>query len=170
MSQPTTGRGITQFRHLFRSLVVDPALLYAQLVSVEIVAEVVLREVGPTDDLIYTPLVTLTTLLFQILSDDHSCRNAVARLRAWRVAEGLPPCSLATGGYCKARQRLPETLLPRLVRELADGLQGQAPGGWLFHGRNVVIVDGSGVSMPDTPENQRAYPQHSGQKPGCGCP
>jgi hypothetical protein len=98
MSQPTTGQGITQFGRLFRSLVLDPALLYAQLVSVEIVAEVVLQEVGQTDDLIYTPLVTLTTFLFQILSDDHSCRNAVARLRAWRVAEGLPPCSLATGG------------------------------------------------------------------------
>src|SRR5436305_8041830 len=170
MSQPTTGRGITQFRHLFRSLVVDPALLYAQLVSVEIVAEVVLREVGPTDDLIYTPLVTLTTLLFQILSDDHSCRNAVARLRAWRVAEGLPPCSLATGGYCRARQRLPEALLPRLVRDLARGLQERAPIDWHYHGRPVVNVDGTCVSMPDTPANQKAYPQHFRQKPGCGFP
>jgi hypothetical protein len=170
MSQPTTGQGITQFGRLFRSLVLDPALLYAQLVSVEIVAEVVLQEVGQTDDLIYTPLVTLTTFLFQILSDDHSCRNAVARLRAWRVAEGLPPCSLATGGYCRARQRLPETLLPRLVRDIAGGLQERAPAGWLFHGRSVKIVDGTCVSMPDTTRNQRAYPQHRNQKRGCGFP
>ena len=170
MSQPTTGKGITQFGRLFRSLVLDPALLYAQLVSVEIVAEVVLQEVGQTDGLIYTPLVTLTTFLFQILSDDHSCRNAVARLRAWRVAEGLPPCSLATGGYCRARQRLPETLLPRLVRDIAGGLQERAPAGWLFHGRSVKIVDGTCVSMPDTTRNQRAYPQHRNQKRGCGFP
>src|SRR4051812_40331225 len=126
MSQPTTGRGFAQFRLLFHSLVLDPALLYAQILLTEIIAEVVLQEVGETDDLIYTPLVTLTTLLFQTLSDDHSCRNAVARLRAWRVAEGLPPCSLATGGYCRARQRLPEGLLPRLMRATAAGLQERA--------------------------------------------
>jgi hypothetical protein len=170
MSQPTTGQGITQFRHLFRSLVLDPALLYAQILSVEILAEVVLQEVGDTGDLIYTPLVTLTTFLFQILSDDHSCRNAVARLRAWRVAEGLSPCSLATGGYCRARQRLPEGLLPRLARAPAGGLQERAPAGWHFHGRPVTIVDGTCVSMPDTPENQRAYPQHFRQRRGCGFP
>jgi hypothetical protein len=34
----------------------------------------------------------------------------------------------------------------------------------------VKIVDGTGVSMPDTPENQKAFPQSSGQKPGCGFP
>jgi hypothetical protein len=100
----------------------------------------VLQEVGKTGDRIFTPLVTLATFLSQILSDDHSCRGAVARLKAWRAAQGLPPCSLATGGYCKARQRLPETLLPRLVRQSADGLQRQAPASWLFHERSVVIV------------------------------
>ena len=75
-----------------------------------------------------------------------------------------------TGGYCRARRRLPEGLLPLLSRALAEGLQGRAPDGWLFHGRSVVIVDGTCVSMPDTPANQRAFPQHSNQKPGCGFP
>lgn len=98
MSQPTTTQSITQFRSLFRSLVLDPALLYGQVLSAKIVAQVVHQEVGETDDRIYTPLVTLATFLFQILSKDHSCRNAVARLRGWRVARGLSPCSLATGG------------------------------------------------------------------------
>jgi len=108
--------------------------------------------------------------LSQLLSDDQTCLPAVARLLAWRVARGLPACSPDTGGYCKARQRLPETLLPRLAREAADGLQGNAPEAWLFHGRRVVLADGSTVSMPDTPENQAEYPQHSAQKPGCGFP
>ncbi len=40
----------------------------------------------------------------------------------------------------------------------------------MFHGRRVVIVDGSTVSMPDTPANQQAFPQHSNQKRGCGFP
>ena len=56
------------------------------------------------------------------------------------------------------------------MRDTADRLQQQAPDGWLFHGRAVTLVDGSTVSMPDTPANQAAYPQHGNQAPGCGFP
>jgi hypothetical protein len=165
---PTTARA--QFRDLFQSLVLDPALLFAQVLTPEDIAQAVAQQVGKTADRIFTPLVTLATFLAQVLADDHSCRAAVARLKAWLTARGLPSCSLATGGYCKARRRLPEALLHRLVRQAAEGLQDRARAGWLFHGRRVVIVDGSAVSMPDTPENQGQYPQHPGQKPGCGFP
>jgi hypothetical protein len=34
----------------------------------------------------------------------------------------------------------------------------------------VLIVDGTAVTMPDTRENQAAFPQHGRQKPGCGSP
>jgi len=47
-------------------------------------------------------------------------------------------------------------------------LQHQAPDAWLFHGRVVKIVDGTTVLMPDTPENQAAYPQLDSQAPGLG--
>jgi hypothetical protein len=105
-----------------------------------------------------------------VLGDDHSCQAAVGRLIAWRAARGLPPCSADTGGYCKARRRLPEALLPRLARDTADRVRDSAPGPWLFHGRRVVLADGTSVSMPDTPANQAAYPQHFSQKRGCGFP
>jgi hypothetical protein len=134
------------------------------------IARRVAEEVGQTRDRIFTPLVTLVTFLGQILAEDHSCQAAVDRLLAWRAARGLPKCSTDTGGYCKARQRLPESLLPRLVRDTADRLQEQARDDWLFHGRRVVIADGTAVSMPDTPANQAAYPQHALQKKGCGFP
>lgn len=49
---------------------------------------------------IYTPLVTLTVFLTQCLSQDHSCREAVSRLLAWRTKKGLPSCSTDTGAYC----------------------------------------------------------------------
>ena len=39
--------------------------------------------------------------------------------RHGRIAEPQPA---DTGGYCKARQRLPEALLPRLARDTADRL------------------------------------------------
>jgi len=170
MIHPIPATAGAQFGDLFRSLVLDPELLFGRVLSEATLTSIIADEAGPTGDRVFTPAVTTATFLAQVHSDDHSCRAAVARLKGWLAGRGLPPCSLATGGYCKARQRLPESLLPRLVRRTGDGLQEGAPDDWLFHGRRVVIVDGSGVSMPDTPENQRAYPQHSGQKAGCGFP
>jgi len=170
VSDPNRGGSPAQFRRLFRSFVVDPDLLFSHVLSAGSLAGIVAEEVGKTSDRIFTPLVTLCTFLAQVLSGDHGCRAAVARLLAWRCAEGLPPCSPDTGGYCKARQRLPETLLPRLVRDTADGLQEGAPGAWLFRGRKVTLVGGSTASMPDTPENQAEYSQHGNRAPGCGFP
>ena len=37
-------------------------------------------------------------------------------------------------------------------------------------GEGFRAVDGSTITMPDTPENQAAYPQQKTQKPGCGFP
>jgi hypothetical protein len=170
MSDHTSVRTFTQFRSLFCSLVFDPELSLGQVNSTKWISEVVAQEVGKTCDRVFSPLVTLALFLGQVLSDDHSCRAAVARLLAWRAACGLPECSPDTGGYCKARQRLPDSLLPRLVRESADREETHQVRDWLFHGRRVVIVDGSTVSMPDTPANQQAFPQHSNQKRGCGFP
>src|ERR1700676_4575622 len=59
-------------------------------------------------DRIYSPLVTLSVFLGQVLSADHSCRAAVARLIAHRLSQGQSPCSAETGAYCQERKRLPE--------------------------------------------------------------
>ena len=40
----------------------------------------------------------------------------------------------------------------------------------LWCGQRVKVVDDTGVSMPDTARNQRAFPQPSNQKKGCGFP
>lgn len=170
MSDPNPALADPQARSLFQSFVLDPAMIFARVIDSEDIARAIAEEVGNTRDRIFTPLVTLSLFLSQLLSDDHTCLPAVTRLLAWRTARGLSACSVDTGGYCKARQRLPETLLPRLVRETADGLQDNTPEAWLFSGRRVVLADGSTVSMPDTPENQAEYPQHTLQKPGCGFP
>jgi hypothetical protein len=119
---------------------------------------------------VYTPAVTVWVFLSQCLSPDHSCRDAVARLIAWRVARGQEPCSAVTGAYCTARNDLPEEALHALARDTGKQVEDEAPGTWLWHGRKVRAVDGSTISMPDTPENQAAYPQQKSQKPGCGFP
>lgn len=119
---------------------------------------------------IYTPTVTVWVFLSQCLSPDHSCRDAVARLMAWRLAQGLSPCSADTGAYCTARSDLPEEALHALVRETDKQIEDESPQTWLWHGRRVCVVDGSTITMPDTPKNQAAYPQQKSQKPGCGFP
>ena len=57
---------------------------------------------------IYKPIVTLTVFLTQCLSQDHSCREAVSKLLAWRTKQGLTTCSTDTGPYCTARDALPD--------------------------------------------------------------
>jgi hypothetical protein len=140
------------------------------VLTVKDIVDLISQEWAETCDRIFTPVVTLWTFLRQIHSDDPSCRAAVARLNATRVAQGLAPCSPRTGGYCKARQRIPETLLPHLVRLSGHRLQQQTPTAWHWHGRAVKLVDGSGVSMPDTEANQQEYPQPGSQAPGLGFP
>ena len=127
MPDPTAPGSTAQFPRLFRSLVLDPALLLAHALDAGDLARLVTEEVGPTRDRLFTPAVTTAVFLSQVSSDDQSCRSAVARLLAWRVARGLPACSPDAGGYCKARQRLPESLLPRSVRHVADRIGDQAP-------------------------------------------
>jgi hypothetical protein len=76
---------------------------------------------------IYTPAVTVWVFLSQCLSPDHSCRDAVVRLMAWRVAQKGTPCSAETGAYCTARDALPEPVCRELVRSTGRALEAQAP-------------------------------------------
>ncbi len=121
-------------------------------------------------DRLFSPVTTIWGFLSQVLSDDHSCRDAVSRVLAHRAASGLEPCSPNTASYCNARSRLPTAVLRALAKRTAQQLQGNLPEGWKWNGRNVFIADGSHVSMPDTPENQVAYPQPVVQQPGIGFP
>lgn len=122
------------------------------------------------NDRIYNPLVTLWVFLGQVLSVDHSCRGAVARLVAHRVSHGLSPCSSKTGAYCRARKRLPEKFFANIARVVGRQLTDQAEQEWLWKGRHVYMFYGTTVSMPDTPSNQKAYPQSNKQSPGVGFP
>ena len=130
-----------------------------------------LREAGAWfQGWIYTGAITTWLFLSQCLSADHSCRETVARLVAWRVKKGQPACSADTSAYCTARDQLPE----KTCRELAIGvgreLHQLAPESWLWKSRRVILGDGSTFTMADTVANQKEYPQQSSQKQGCGFP
>ncbi len=121
-------------------------------------------------DRMYNPVTTIWGFLSQVLSEDHSCRDAVSQIIAHRAACGQTVCSPNTASYCKARSRLPGEVLSVLAKRTAEQLQQSAPDPWKWNGRSVFIVDGSHVSMPDTAENQAEYPQPGTQKPGLGFP
>lgn len=103
-------------------------------------------------------------------SSDASCKDAVARVAADRVAQGKKACSPDTNSYCRARCRLPFSVVVELARGTGRELHRQAPANWRWKGRRVSIVDGSTTTMPDTPENQAEYPQSRTQKAGLGFP
>lgn len=119
---------------------------------------------------IYTPWITLSMFLSQILSSDHSCGDALERFQKYRKDCGLPPVADDTTSYCEARQRLPEQVVWELARRSGQASHQKADARWLFQGRVVKLLDGSTVIMPDTEANQAEYPQSPSQKPGLGFP
>lgn len=118
---------------------------------------------------LFPPTETLSMFMAQALSADRSCQRAVNELAVKQLQAGLKPCSTHTGGYCRARQRLPVEMVSSLVRNTGSLISSKAQSGhWM--GRPVRLVDGTTVVMPDTRANQEAYPQSRGQKPGLGFP
>lgn len=169
MEHCTWSRTAHQIDLIRSSFAQSRVLPFADLLSVEELAATVDHR-AEGDDPVYSLPITLWMFLGQIFDRDHSCRQAVSRLLAWRTATGQAACSANNGAYCKARQRLRESDLHRLVQHTGRGLHGKAVSAWKWQGRNVKIADGTTVTMPDTPANQRAYPQPDGQEPGLGFP
>jgi hypothetical protein len=159
-----------QWRFLRSQFLQDGGLPFSDVLSEGIIAQALTAINVCWLDRIYSPLVTLWVFLGQVLSADHSCRAAVSRLIAHRVSRGLQPCSAETGAYCQARKRLPEAFFSDVARGTGRALENNVDSRWLWKRRRVLVFDGAAVSMPDTPENQRAYPQPDTQKPGLGFP
>ena len=159
-----------QVESLRRQFAQAAGLPFADILSATQVQEVLSGCQVPFRERIFAPLITVSTFLSQVLDPDHSMRQAVARLIAYRASLGMASCSPDTRAYSKARQRLPEKVWAELTRRTGTDLLLEAPARWCWRGRDVKVVDGSTLSMPDTPSNQQAYPQSSQQKPGLGFP
>jgi Transposase DDE domain len=164
-----------QFRLLLGSLLQSPGLPFADALSAETI-ETAFEEEGVVfaqdEDAVYTPAITLWAFLSQTLfkQEQRSCAAAVARVIVLLASLGQKPCSDNTGAYCRARAKLSERVLRRLSCETAAGCEQSVPDDWRWMRRRVFLVDGFTVSMPDTPENQAAYPQPNSQEPGLGFP
>lgn len=153
-----------------QKIIEEQDLCFTKLLPKEQVEAAIERHQVHFRECLYTPLVTIWTFLYQVLAPDQSCRAAVARLLAFLCVSQKGSGSAKTDPFCKARQRLAETLIADLARSTGNDLQQQVPPTGLLNGRPIKIADGTTVSTPDTPENQKAYPQQSAQKQGLGFP
>src|SRR2546430_5977203 len=116
---------------LQRQFLQDGDLPFTKVLTEETLAHA-LTAVGGWLDRVFSPLVTLWVFLGQVLSADHSCRAAVARLIAHRVARGQKPCSAKTGAYRQARDRLPEQFYAAVACSVGRALDSKAEAGWLW--------------------------------------
>jgi putative transposase len=170
MAYSTTPRLQSQIHRLQNQSPPQPELGLGGILP-EATVRQVLRDEGATWKIIvFTPFLTFWTFFWQSLSSDRSCRAALKRLAAWMGRHGQEPNGDDTGAYCKARARLPESALHRLMRLVGGTTHQKATQDWLWCGRTVTVVDGSTALMPDTAANQKDYPQSSSQKSGLGFP
>jgi hypothetical protein len=114
--------------------------------------------------------LTFWTFLWQILQAGASCREAIRQAQALCRTQGqrVPPDENCP--YCGARGKLPvdrlQQIHDRVVAEADTAIAAKDL--WCNH--RVLIVDGCTVTAPDTPPNQKQYPQQSVQEAGCGYP
>ncbi|MDO3385391.1 IS4 family transposase [Gilvimarinus sp. SDUM040013] len=119
---------------------------------------------------LFPPTETLSLFLAQAMSEDRSCQRIVNQSSIQRAVFGSRPISTITGGYCRARQRLPLNMVNQLACYLGEQIHRDSPDQWRWMGRPVKLVDGTTLTMPDTSENQKSFPQQRGQQPGLGFP
>lgn len=165
-------KSINSLANVASKLQSDPeqSLIFERFLPASEVLEVCKKFGHRFRDRIYSPVVTVWMFLGQTLSPDHSCRDAVHRLNAWRVARGKKKADSNTTSYCEARQRLPEEVAKELAIRSGQKCQQHAAQRWRWKGHDVKVVDGFTLTMPDSTANQEEYPQQRSQKQGCGFP
>jgi Transposase DDE domain len=117
-----------------------------------------------------TPFITFCSFLGLVLQRDASCREAVRRVQASCHALAPPEPDDNTSGYCQARLRLSVESLRRVHDSLVQKRSRRIGQADLWRGYSVKVIDGYGLSTPETDENPQVYAYAGGQKPGCGFP
>ena len=172
MSSYLDGRQNFDFRNTFAPFAQDKDLPFAEVLTEADVARIFAEEkvsFGKLARSFWTPALTMWAFLWQVLGADKSCRQVVANV-LMSLALSHDPEDIDTGLYCRARAKLPPAVFRRLAVHVGHGLERASPKEWLWNGRHVNLVDGSSSRLPDTEENQAAFPQPKTQKKGVGSP
>lgn len=118
----------------------------------------------------YSVRRTWWCFLWQMLPANATCRQVVGQLQAQLLLTGRHPVDDANSAYCQARLRLPESLFVAALHASAQAADQRVAPAAALQGRVVKVLDGTTLTLPDTPENRRDYPQPTSQKPGVGFP
>ena len=119
---------------------------------------------------IFTPFLTLFAFLSQVFNDDSSCKRAVAEVNTHFLKKKNILCSFGTSSFCKAKARLPLDFFQILARKLGSNIEKVTKDSWIWkHGR-VLVIDGTGFSMPETPNNLEFFQKHTSNKHNVGFP
>jgi Transposase DDE domain len=143
--------------------------LFAHLLPAGLLAP---TEDGPNSrERIYSLRATFWAFLWQVLNPGAACREVVRQLQALLCLAAAGPIDAGSSAYCQARRRLPLAVLQRARRAASDHAEKLLPPSLCaWRGWRPKVLDGTTVSLPDTPKNQAAYPQLTSQQPGCGFP
>ena len=165
MAQGSRSRRIDSHVHLLRkSKLCQLPVLFGKWLNLDD------PPVGSFYERVFTPPRLFWLFLAQVLSADRSCREAVQMAQAWIAVEQGDLVCTSTSAYCQGRQRLPTDWLSKLSNGILEQLASTLAGQHTWFGFRVKVVDGTTVSLADTPANQKPYRQSSRQKPGCGFP
>ncbi len=164
--------GFSVFDHIFYS---DNSLAFGNVLSADRIRAMFADSdalFGYGENNFWNTGVTLWSFICQVLQDgkQSSCNAAVTNAARYMLANGLKLPGTDSGEYCRARQKLNSKVLRQIACDIASKMSQQTPENWLWHGKDVKLVDGFTFTMPDTPENQREFPQSKSQKPGIGFP
>ena len=126
---------------------------------------------GPNSrERVFSLRLTFECFLWQLLKPKTSCREVVRQVQALLRLAGGGLIDESDSAYVQARQRLPRERLEKALSLTAQAADRRAGSGGQLQGRPVKVADGSSTQLADTRKNQKTYPQHSTQKPGCGFP
>lgn len=130
-------------------------------------------------------LLEPATILEQCRAAGHRWRSGplnpatLVHLFVIQILHGNIACSalrhhsdrpFSVSAYCQARRRLPLAVIEALARRVAQVMERVCDQQGLWHGHRLWRVDGTGVSMPDTPELRDHFGQSKKQSAGCGFP
>ena len=142
---------------------------------------------GSEKDAVYTPAITLWTLISQAFfkGEMRSCKAAVGRVAALWATLGKRVSDTNSGAYCRARAKISWKAVRDICYQVAENAESifdaQLPEGDVQHevvadvqsvatdGR-IILVDGFTVTAADTPQNQAEFPQNPSQKEVLGFP
>lgn len=146
----------------------DVLPLFKRLLPSQVIAELVAATGKRFYHRLFIPLVVLWGFTFQRLNPDHSCDAAVSYLASGAADELCPNLSTRmsdnTAAYCKARARLPLSVIQGALRHTARALHTALGEAATWHGWRVGLLDGTTLRLPAEEALIRHYGRPSNQR------